>query len=91
MYQGSYSDCADCDMIIVTVGRSRKPGETRLDKTNKNVKILEGVAARIKDRQSFRLVLHYKENMDLVMLLFQCLLLLDRQVFSKEFERSGLL
>ena len=25
LYAGEYSDCADCDLIIVTAGRNRKP------------------------------------------------------------------
>ena len=28
---GTYADCKDCDLIIITAGRNRKPGETRLD------------------------------------------------------------
>lgn len=34
---GDYSDCADCDVIVVTAGIPRKPGETRLDLARKNV------------------------------------------------------
>ena len=34
LYAGDYSDCEDCDLIIITAGRGRKPGESRLDLTN---------------------------------------------------------
>lgn len=34
---GDYSDVADADVIIVTAGIPRKPGETRLDLAKKNV------------------------------------------------------
>ena len=34
---GSYSDCADCDLIIITAGRNRKVGETRLDLATENI------------------------------------------------------
>ncbi len=47
LYAGDYSDCADCDLIIITAGRGRKPGETRLDLTNENVKILRAVIDEI--------------------------------------------
>lgn len=43
LYAGDYSDVADCDLIIITAGRGRKPGETRLDLTNENVKIMRSV------------------------------------------------
>ena len=33
LYAGDYSDCADCDLIIITAGRGRKPGESRIDLT----------------------------------------------------------
>lgn len=48
LYAGNYSDCVDCDMIIITAGRGRKPGETRLDLTNENVKIMKSVIDSIK-------------------------------------------
>lgn len=48
LYAGDYPDCADCDLIIITAGRGRKPGETRLDLTNENVKIMKSVIESIK-------------------------------------------
>lgn len=47
LYAGDYPDCADCDLIIITAGRGRKPGETRLDLTNENVKIMKSVIESI--------------------------------------------
>lgn len=43
IYAGDYSDCADCDLIIITAGRNRRPDETRLNMTNDNLKILRTV------------------------------------------------
>lgn len=48
LYAGDYSDCADCDLIVITAGRGRKVGETRLDLTNENVRILRSVVESIK-------------------------------------------
>lgn len=47
LYVGEYSDCADCDLIIITAGRGRKSGESRLDLTNENVKIMRAVRPRL--------------------------------------------
>ena len=47
LYAGDYSDCSDCDLIIITAGRGRKPGESRLDLTNENVKIMRAVIDEI--------------------------------------------
>lgn len=43
LYAGDYRDCEDCDLIIITAGRGRKPGESRLDLTTENVRIMWSV------------------------------------------------
>lgn len=48
LYAGDYADCADCDLIIITAGRNRKPGETRLDMACENTKIMKSVVDSIK-------------------------------------------
>src|SRR3712207_5302070 len=40
---GDYSDAADAGIVVITAGVPRKPGETRLDLVNKNVKILRSI------------------------------------------------
>lgn len=44
---GDYSDAADADIVVITAGVPRKPGETRLDLVNKNTKILESIVTPI--------------------------------------------
>ncbi len=45
---GSYEqDIADSDLVIVTAGLGRKPGETRLDLASKNIGIARDVTANI--------------------------------------------
>lgn len=48
LYAGEYQDCIDCDLIIITAGRGRKPGESRLDLTNENIRIMRSVISEIK-------------------------------------------
>lgn len=48
LYAGDYKDCKDCDLIIITAGRGRKPGETRLDMTRENLVIMKSVISSIK-------------------------------------------
>lgn len=40
---GDYSDCADAHFVILTAGRSRRPGETRLQMLDGTVKVLDGI------------------------------------------------
>lgn len=42
-----YADIAESDIIIYTAGAAQKPGETRLDLTNKNVAILEEIIPKV--------------------------------------------
>ena len=44
---GGYEDCADAQIIILTAGVARKPGQTRLDLAKTNVSITRDIARRI--------------------------------------------
>ncbi len=46
---GDYPDCADCDLIVVTAGRNRHKGETRLDMAQDNLKIMDSVVLKLKE------------------------------------------
>lgn len=48
LYAGDYSDCRDCDLIVITAGRNRRIGESRLDMAAENVKIMENVIRSFK-------------------------------------------
>lgn len=41
IYSGSYSDMADSDIVIMTPGAARRPGESRIDLARGNVKIVK--------------------------------------------------
>ena len=43
LYVGDYSDCENCDLIIITAGRNRREGESRIDLADDNVQILRNV------------------------------------------------
>ena len=47
IHAGDYSDCANCDAIVMTAGLNRKPGETRFDLANKNVPVAKSITENI--------------------------------------------
>ncbi|WP_407889172.1 L-lactate dehydrogenase [Levilactobacillus sp. N40-8-2] len=49
VYSGDYADCADADIVVITAGAPQKPGETRLDLVNKNLKILSSIVKPVVD------------------------------------------
>jgi L-lactate dehydrogenase len=44
VYAGQYSDAKDSDIVIITSGAARKPGQTRLDLAQANVNNIKSVA-----------------------------------------------
>lgn len=44
---GSYADCKDADLVVITAGANQKPGETRLHLLEKNIGIFQGIVADI--------------------------------------------
>lgn len=66
LYAGDYPDCADCDLIIVTAGRNRKPGESRLDLTNDNVRIMKSVVDSIKKYYTRGIILIISNPVDIL-------------------------
>ena len=43
IHTGEYTDAHDADIVVITAGVPRKPGESRLDLINRNTKILESI------------------------------------------------
>ncbi len=47
IYDGEYEDAAGSDIVVVTLGRARKPGQTRLDLAQGNVDIIKSVMPQV--------------------------------------------
>mgnify|MGYP003310656770 CR=1 FL=1 len=47
VYAGTYADAAGSDIVIVTSGVGRKPGQSRIDLTQTNVNILKAIAPQV--------------------------------------------
>ncbi|MBA1394899.1 L-lactate dehydrogenase, partial [Lactobacillus sp. XV13L] len=47
IYAATYSDAKDADIVVITAGAPQKPGETRLDLVNKNLKIIKSIVQPI--------------------------------------------
>lgn len=47
IYAANYDDCKDADIVVITAGLAQKPGETRLDLVEKNLKILKEIVTSV--------------------------------------------
>jgi L-lactate dehydrogenase len=71
VYSGDYSDCKDCDVIVVTAGANRKPGETRLDLAKKNVSIMKEITANIMKHYTRGVILVVSNPVDILTYMVQ--------------------
>lgn len=46
---GDYTECRDASIVVVTAGVAQKDGETRLELTSRNAKIMKSVVEQIRD------------------------------------------
>lgn len=44
---GEYSECKDADIVVITAGLSQKPGQTRLELSNANAKIMKDITEQV--------------------------------------------
>ena len=66
LYEGNYSDCADCDLIVITAGRNRHIGESRLNMAEENVKIAQAVVESIKEYYTRGVLLFITNPVDII-------------------------
>ena len=67
---GTYADCKDCDLIIITAGRNRKRGESRLDLIAGNSAILKDVVGQMKPYYTKGVIMIVSNPVDV--LVYQC-------------------
>lgn len=68
---GGYEECADAQMIIITAGVARKPGQTRLDLAKTNVSIVKGITENIMKYAKNPLILVVSNPADIVTMAVQ--------------------
>ncbi len=71
LYAGDYSDIKDCDVIVVTAGANRKPGETRLDLAKKNVLIAKEMTQNIMKHYNHGVILVVSNPVDIITYMIQ--------------------
>lgn len=66
VYAGDYSDCTDCDLIIITAGRNRRVGESRLDMIKDNSAIMRNVVDSISKYYTHGVILVIANPVDIL-------------------------
>lgn len=47
VWAGTYEDCREADIIIITAGAAQKPGESRVDLLKRNIAIFESITTEV--------------------------------------------
>lgn len=63
---GDYTDCRNCDLIIITAGRNRRPGESRLDMIADNIDIMRQVTDNIKKYYTHGVIMVVSNPVDIL-------------------------
>ncbi len=63
---GDYSSVKDADLIIITAGAPRKPGETRFDLARKNVSIIKSIVPQIMEHYTGGVILVVSNPVDIL-------------------------
>ena len=63
---GDYSDCSNCDLIIITAGRNRRVGEDRLDMINDNIWTIKYVVDKIKPYYTHGVIMMVSNPVDIL-------------------------
>ncbi len=71
MYSGDYSDVKNSDIIVITAGANRKPGETRLDLAKKNVAIMKEITANIMEHYNGGVIVVVSNPVDVLTYMVQ--------------------
>ena len=66
VYRGSYADTADSDIVVVTAGVNRKPGESRMDLIGKNAVIAKDISAKLKENKARGIVIVVSNPVDVI-------------------------
>jgi L-lactate dehydrogenase len=66
VYSGTYSDIKDCDLIIVTAGRNRRPNEIRLELAKDNADVARNVTNEVLKHYNGGVVLVVANPVDIV-------------------------
>ncbi len=63
---GDYSDCKNCDLIIITAGRNRRVGEDRLDMISDNIGTIRDVVENIRPYYTHGVILIVSNPVDIL-------------------------
>jgi len=66
IYAGTYEDCKDSNIVIITAGVNQKPGETRIDLLKRNVEVFKNIVPKIVEQNQNCIILVVTNPVDVL-------------------------
>ena len=63
---GTYEDCSDSNIVIITAGVSQKPGETRIDLLKRNIDVFKSIVPRVVEKNRDCVILVVTNPVDIL-------------------------
>ncbi len=66
IYAGDYADISDADILVLAFGRSRRPGETRLDMFDDSIRMANDVIRHLKEQNFSGILISISNPADII-------------------------
>lgn len=66
IHEGTYDDCADSNIVIITAGVGQKPGETRIDLLKRNIDVFQQIVPKVVERNKDCVILVVTNPVDIL-------------------------
>ena len=66
IHEGTYDDCEDSNIVIITAGVGQKPGETRIDLLKRNIDVFRQIVPKIVERNRDCVILVVTNPVDIL-------------------------
>jgi len=66
IHAGSYSDCADANLVVITAGGKQAPGQSRIELVKKNTQIVKSICYELKNQNCKAILVMVTNPVDLL-------------------------
>ena len=66
VYAGTYEDCKDSNIVIITAGVGQKPGETRIDLLKRNIEVFKDIVPKVVEKNDKCIILVVTNPVDVL-------------------------
>lgn len=66
VYAGTYEDCKDSNIVIITAGVGQKPGETRVDLLKRNIDVFKDIVPKVVEKNDKCIILVVTNPVDVL-------------------------